>query len=76
MIEGLAATFSYNQGTQDWAKGVAAVVFDTTVMGVTRAIIGIIGVFIGMSWWFAIIVAAFIAFLLLFLAIPKWAKIP
>lgn len=62
-LESLAITFTYNQGTQDWAKGVAAVVFDTTVMGVTRAIIGIIGVFIGMSWWFAIIVAAFIAFL-------------
>ena len=55
-IEGLAVSFSYNQGTQDWAKGVAAIVFDIGVIFITFVIT------FTLSWWLAIIVAAFIAF--------------
>lgn len=56
-LESLAITFTYNQGTKEWYRGVVAVIFELLTIVVTIIVTA------SLTWWLAIIVAALIAFL-------------
>ncbi|AAP78052.1 hypothetical protein [Helicobacter hepaticus] len=70
ILEGYSLVFVYNQGTKEWYRGLASVGYEVIVYGITASIIGLISA----SWWLALIIAAFIAFIAALFATSKWGK--
>lgn len=69
IVEGWLIVFVYNQGTEEFYKGLVGVVYDLLVLGVTTLATLSIS-----TWWVAIIVAAFIAFIASIFANTQWGK--
>ncbi len=65
----VSIVFTYNQGTKDWYRGIAATTFSLFTLIITI----LVGFFIS-TWWLALIIAAFIAFIAALFATSKWGK--
>lgn len=65
----VSIVFTYNQGTKDWYRGIAATTFSLFTLIITI----LVGFFIS-TWWLALIIAAFIAFIAALFANSKWGK--
>ena len=65
----VSIVFTYNQGTKDWYRGIAATTFSLFTLIITI----LVGFFIS-TWWLALIIAAFIAFIAALFATSNWGK--
>ncbi|WP_297811161.1 hypothetical protein [uncultured Helicobacter sp.] len=65
----VSIVFTYNQGTKDWYRGIAATTFSLFTLIITI----LVGFFIS-TWWLALIIAALIAFIAALFATSKWGK--
>ncbi len=65
----VSIVFTYNQGTKDWYRGIAATTFSLFTLIITI----LVGFFIS-TWWLALIIAAFIAFIAALFANSQWGK--
>lgn len=65
----VSIVFTYNQGTKDWYRGIAATTFSLFTLIITI----LVGFFIS-TWWLALIIAALIAFIAALFANSQWGK--